>query len=43
MENSTVAEWEYYDDYLDPVIVDEAKLKYNKCKYALIFSLFIHM
>lgn len=35
MENSTSAapiEWEYYYDYLDPVIVDETKLKYNKCK-----------
>lgn len=26
-------EWEYYYDYMDPVIVDERKLKYNKCKY----------
>lgn len=34
--NSTSAisyEWEYYYDYLDPVIVDESKLKYNKCKF----------
>lgn len=32
--NSTSAveyEWEYYYDYIDPVIVDETKLKYNKC------------
>lgn len=36
MENSTATfsyEWEYYYDYIDPVIVDESKLKYNKCKY----------
>lgn len=36
MENLTSAgsyEWEYYYDYIDPVIVDERKLKYNKCKY----------
>lgn len=36
MENSTSAvpyEWEYYYDYLDPVFVDESKLKYNKCKF----------
>lgn len=36
MENSTSAaryEWEYYYDYLDPVIVDESKLKYNKCTF----------
>ena len=35
MENSnnTIAyEWEYYYDYVDPVTVDESKLKYNKCK-----------
>ena len=25
-------EFEYYYDYMDPVIVDEQKLKYNKCK-----------
>lgn len=41
MENSTSAvpyEWEYYYDYIDPVIVDESKLKYNKCKsLCLIF------
>lgn len=38
IENSSAAEndeWEYYYDYLDPVIVDESKLKYNKCKSAL--------
>lgn len=35
MENVTSSprEWEYYYDYIDPVIVDEKKLKYNKCKY----------
>lgn len=41
MENltSTVSdEWEYYYDYIDPVIVDESKLKYNKCKYLGFFS-----
>lgn len=35
MDNSTATisnQWEYYYDYLDPVIVDESKLKYNKCK-----------
>lgn len=35
MENSTntfAYEWEYYYDYVDPVTVDESKLKYNKCK-----------
>ena len=32
IENSTSYEWEYYYDYLDPVIVDESKLKFNKCK-----------
>lgn len=26
-------EWEYYYDYLDPIPVDERKLKYNKCEY----------
>lgn len=41
MENltSTVSdEWEYYYDYIDPVIVDESKLKYNKCKYLGFFQ-----
>lgn len=36
MENLTSIvpkEWEYYYDYVDPVIVDQRKLKYNKCKY----------
>ncbi len=35
MENSTSTapyEWEYYYYYLDPEVVDESKLKYNKCK-----------
>lgn len=38
-DNSTSAvpyEWEYYYDYLDPVIVDESKLKYNKCTGILL-------
>lgn len=30
-------EWEYYYDYLDPVIVDASKLKYNKCKFLYSF------
>lgn len=41
--NSTSAisyEWEYYYDYLDPVIVDESKLKYNKCKFLNITFFF---
>ncbi|GLD53501.1 melanocortin-2 receptor accessory protein-like protein [Lates japonicus] len=40
MENSTSVaryEWEYYYDYLDPVIVDESKLKYNKYSIVIIF------
>lgn len=40
MENSTGAllyEWEYYYDYLDPVTVDESKLKYNKYSIVIIF------
>uniref|UniRef100_A0A3Q3GZT2 Melanocortin 2 receptor accessory protein n=1 Tax=Labrus bergylta TaxID=56723 RepID=A0A3Q3GZT2_9LABR len=40
MENSTSAvtyEWEYYDDYLDPVVVDQNKLKYNKYSIVIIF------
>ncbi|KAF7653299.1 hypothetical protein LDENG_00084820 [Lucifuga dentata] len=39
MENSTSAvqyEWEYYYDYMDPVIVDESKLKYNKYSIVII-------
>lgn len=35
MENSTSAVpygWEYYYGYLDPPIVDQSKLKYNKCR-----------
>ncbi|KAG7455581.1 melanocortin-2 receptor accessory protein [Solea senegalensis] len=36
--NSTVSyEWEYYYDYIDPVIVDESKLKYNKYTIVIIF------
>ena len=44
MENSTSAlpyEWEYYYDYLDPVIVDESKLKYNKCKFIAFIEFFV--
>ncbi|KAK5868905.1 hypothetical protein PBY51_009880 [Eleginops maclovinus] len=40
MENSTSAvpyEWEYYYDYIDPTIVDESKLKYNKYLIVIIF------
>ncbi|KAK2846726.1 hypothetical protein Q5P01_009725 [Channa striata] len=40
MENSTTTvlyEWEYYYDYLDPVIVDESKLKYNKYSVVIMF------
>ncbi|XP_068570732.1 melanocortin-2 receptor accessory protein [Cebidichthys violaceus] len=38
MENSTsTVVWEYYYDYLDPVIVDESKLKYNKYLIVIIF------
>lgn len=43
MENSTgegLYEWEYYYDYLDPVIVDESKLKYNKCKFLSFIEVF---
>lgn len=41
MKNSTSTastEWEYYYDYIDPVIVDESKLKYNKCKSLCLFK-----
>lgn len=34
--SSALYEWEYYYDYLDPVIVDENKLKYNKCKFLCV-------
>uniref|UniRef100_A0A3Q3X6D6 Melanocortin 2 receptor accessory protein n=1 Tax=Mola mola TaxID=94237 RepID=A0A3Q3X6D6_MOLML len=40
MENSTntvAYEWEYYYDYVDPVTVDESKLKYNKYLMVIIF------
>lgn len=43
MENSTRVfsiEWEYYYDYVDPVIVDESKLKYNKCKFMHFIDVF---
>ncbi|XP_013868183.1 melanocortin-2 receptor accessory protein [Austrofundulus limnaeus] len=34
-------EWEYYYDYLDPVIVDESKLTYNK--YSIVIILWISL
>uniref|UniRef100_A0AAQ4QEA2 Melanocortin 2 receptor accessory protein n=1 Tax=Gasterosteus aculeatus aculeatus TaxID=481459 RepID=A0AAQ4QEA2_GASAC len=37
LTNSVSNEWEYYYDYLDPVIVDESKLKYNKYSIVIIF------
>lgn len=46
MENSTgegLYEWEYYYDYLDPVIVDESKLKYNKCKFLSFIEVFFFL
>uniref|UniRef100_A0AAZ3RX63 Melanocortin 2 receptor accessory protein n=1 Tax=Oncorhynchus tshawytscha TaxID=74940 RepID=A0AAZ3RX63_ONCTS len=30
-------EWEYYYDYLDPIPVDERKLKYNKYLIVIVF------
>lgn len=45
MENSTSAvpyEWEYYYDYLDPVFVNESKLKYNKCKSLCFLKIFFY-
>uniref|UniRef100_A0A3P8W377 Melanocortin 2 receptor accessory protein n=1 Tax=Cynoglossus semilaevis TaxID=244447 RepID=A0A3P8W377_CYNSE len=44
MENSTATfsyEWEYYYDYIDPVIVDESKLKYNKYSIVILFWIFL--
>lgn len=39
MENSTgTYEWEYYYDYIEPVIVDESKLQYHKCEYLSLKS-----
>lgn len=39
MENTTSSyEWEYYYDYIDPVVVDESQLKYNKCEYLFFYS-----
>lgn len=39
MENTTSTyEWEYYYDYIDPVVVDESQLKYNKCKYLFFYT-----
>uniref|UniRef100_A0A8D2ZQX9 Melanocortin-2 receptor accessory protein n=1 Tax=Scophthalmus maximus TaxID=52904 RepID=A0A8D2ZQX9_SCOMX len=43
-ENSTSTvsyEWEYYYDYLDPVIVDGSKLQYNKYSIVIIFWIFL--
>ncbi|XP_068507417.1 melanocortin-2 receptor accessory protein [Syngnathus scovelli] len=42
MDNSTSAPfdgWEYYYDYVDPVIVDQSKLKYNK--YSIVIAFWI--
>ncbi|CAB1419046.1 unnamed protein product [Pleuronectes platessa] len=39
--NSVSYEYEYYYDYLDPVIVDESKLKYNKYSIVIIFWVFL--
>uniref|UniRef100_A0A3B3B6H6 Melanocortin 2 receptor accessory protein n=1 Tax=Oryzias melastigma TaxID=30732 RepID=A0A3B3B6H6_ORYME len=46
MENSNstedvLYEWEYYYDYLDPVIVDASKLKYNK--YSIVIILWVSL
>lgn len=42
MENTTTTyEWEYYYDYIDPVVVDESQLKYNKCEY-LLFTVLLN-
>lgn len=39
MENTTSTyEWEYYYDYIDPVVVDESQLKYNKCEYLFFYK-----
>ncbi|MEQ2193711.1 hypothetical protein XENOCAPTIV_010957 [Xenoophorus captivus] len=32
-------EWEYYFDYLDPVLVDESQLKYHK--YSIVIILWV--
>ncbi|KAI7800480.1 putative melanocortin-2 receptor accessory protein-like [Triplophysa rosa] len=39
MKNSTEYEWgyEYYDDYLDPVLVNASTLTYNRYSIVLIF------
>ncbi|XP_046873750.1 melanocortin-2 receptor accessory protein-like [Hypomesus transpacificus] len=34
-------EFEYYYDYIDPVVVDEHKLKYNKYSVVIIFWMFL--
>ncbi|XP_061684451.1 melanocortin-2 receptor accessory protein-like [Syngnathoides biaculeatus] len=42
MDNSTrvaFGGWEYYYGYVDPVIVDESKLKYNK--YSIVIAFWI--
>lgn len=31
--------YEYYYDYLDPVPVDASKLKYNRCKFCLLYDI----
>ncbi|XP_069563499.1 melanocortin-2 receptor accessory protein [Brachyistius frenatus] len=35
--STTLYEWEYYYGYLDPPIVDERKLNYNKYLIVIIF------
>ncbi|KAJ8266668.1 hypothetical protein GJAV_G00133250 [Gymnothorax javanicus] len=35
--NSPEYGWEYYNDYVDPIIVDESKLKFNKYSIVIIF------
>ncbi|CAG6000151.1 unnamed protein product [Menidia menidia] len=34
-------EWEYYYDYIEPMVVDETKLKYNK--YSIVIILWISL
>uniref|UniRef100_W5MS40 Melanocortin 2 receptor accessory protein n=1 Tax=Lepisosteus oculatus TaxID=7918 RepID=W5MS40_LEPOC len=35
--NTSFYVWEYYYDYLDPVIVDEKQLKFNKYSIVIVF------
>uniref|UniRef100_A0A672FX03 Melanocortin 2 receptor accessory protein n=1 Tax=Salarias fasciatus TaxID=181472 RepID=A0A672FX03_SALFA len=34
---SHTVEWEYYYDYVDPPVVDQSKLKYNRYSIVIIF------